>query len=175
MDRKKILIIVGSVVAVLLAAFLLVNVLGDDNSGQPDDNNGEPTQSEDNQNQDGTSGEEASNDDDPDAENGTEGLSRLEAPMLQKSSGNNGPVPAGALINFTCSGPAGADCKIVLTDKNTSEVVTLKKKTLTTTARSGPMASWTWNSEKGSWNVVATVSASGYTSNSSVPQELAVE
>lgn len=83
----------------------------------------------------------------------------LPTPLLVKSSGNNGSVPVGAGLEFTCTAPAGYDCSIRLTGPKT---INLEKKKLQDNGRGQAVTTWNWSAEKGSWTVVALLSnASG--------------
>lgn len=77
----------------------------------------------------------------------------LPKPLLAKSSGNNNiAVSKGAVIEFTCSAPAGYQCSIVLTGPKT---ITLESKSLVDNGRGQSVVSWTWTAESGSWQVKA--------------------
>ena len=97
----------------------------------------------------------------------------LPTPTLTKSSGNNGSVPSGVAIEFTCSAPAGYSCETVLSGTKT---VSLGAKSLATDSRGQtPSVSWMWTSEKGSWSVVAKVSDSKGNVKQSPAQNLEVK
>lgn len=99
----------------------------------------------------------------------------LNTPTLQKSSGNNGPVPAGALIEFTCEGQVGVSCEIILTSRaNRSNVIRLGAKKIADNGRGQYFASWEWESKSGDWSVVARVSDGTSTKDSAI-QILEVE
>ena len=96
-------------------------------------------------------------------------------PTLNKSSGNNGPIPASVLVNFTCYTAQGNNCAIILTDKtNSANVITLNTQAATSTYGQQPFASWNWTSVAGSWNVVARAS-NGSASSDSDAQGLVVQ
>lgn len=99
----------------------------------------------------------------------------LPKPTLNKSSGNNGPIPSGILVNFTCTGVINAECQIILTDTDSEEVLELEKKELEDTGRGNPSAVWTWKSISGNWQVKAVVTANGFNDNMSNSQELTVQ
>ncbi len=96
-------------------------------------------------------------------------------PMLAKSSGNNGPVPNKANIEFSCNGQVGASCFITLTNQdNPSENLKFDAKTITDDGRGNTSVTWIWEAKPGTWSVKATQSASGYQPNSSDAQTLTV-
>lgn len=96
----------------------------------------------------------------------------LPTPVLAKSSGNNGSIPSGVLVNFTCTSTPGYFCEVKL-EKSGANTVTLEKKQLT-----GEMgqsfASWNWESIGGTWSVTAVLSNSSGQTKSSAPQTLEV-
>lgn len=95
----------------------------------------------------------------------------LPTPLLAKSSGNNGSVPAGANIEFLCTTTASYSCSIRLTGPKT---INLDKKTLTDNGRGEFGASWIWAAEKGSWTVAAIISDAQGAQKSSATQTLEV-
>lgn len=100
----------------------------------------------------------------------------LAAPILLKSSGNNGPVPAGANIEFVCQAAAGYNCAITLTSKASSaNVINLESKTIPTSQSSNTGINWYWTAVKGNWSVVAKLSSSDGRSSSSPAQTLEVQ
>lgn len=111
-----------------------------------------------------------------DISNGSAESMSLPKPTLSKSSGNAGPISAGALVNFICSNVVNVDCQIILENQDSSdEVLLLDKQFINPPDRGQPSVLWTWKSVKGRWNVSAIVSADGYSDNQSNPQELVVE
>lgn len=93
-------------------------------------------------------------------------------PELIKSSGNAGPVHAGAKINFICSTVSGATCNVIL-EKN-GKTIELGKKTATHDGRGGYFTSSNWTAATGSWLVYAKAEKSG-ASSESANQQLVVE
>ena len=75
----------------------------------------------------------------------------LPKPTLMKSSGNNGSIPTGAMIEFTCLAPTGYTCRVELSG---SKTITLGAKTIEDN-RGQTGANWEWSSERGTWSVVA--------------------
>jgi hypothetical protein len=99
----------------------------------------------------------------------------ISKPLLAKSSGNNGPVPAKANIEFSCSGQINASCFITLTNQDyPSENLKFDAKTITDDGRGNTSVTWIWEAKPGTWSVKATQSASGYQPNSSDAQTLTV-
>ncbi len=98
----------------------------------------------------------------------------LEKPVLIKSSGNNGPVPRGANIEFVCQAPAGLKCSVALTKATPAETITLEPKTVQQNQGSIAGASWYWTAKTGSWKIVANLSDGSRTSSSAV-QNLEVQ
>ena len=92
-------------------------------------------------------------------------------PILAKSSGNNGSVPAGAMIEFTCTASSGYDCDLRLSGPKT---INLGKKKLTDNDRGQSIQSWTWSAQPGSWSVTAVLSNSAG-EKSSAAQSLEVK
>ena len=91
----------------------------------------------------------------------------LSAPTLQKSSGNNGPVPSGVLMEFTCQGQVGISCEIILTNQgNRNEVIRLGIKKVADNGRGQHFARWEWESKQGGWSIVARVSEGTSTKDS---------
>lgn len=81
----------------------------------------------------------------------------LKPPTFLKSSGNNGPVPESATINFICQGQDGLDCFIELQDtSNPNNKFILAKKPILSD-RSQGFASWDWTSVLGKWNIKAII------------------
>jgi len=96
----------------------------------------------------------------------------LPIPILAKSSGNNGSIPPGVLVNFTCTSTPGYFCEVKL-EKSGANPVILEKKQLT-----GEMgqsfASWNWESISGKWSVTALLSNNSGQAKSSAAQTLEV-
>jgi hypothetical protein len=96
----------------------------------------------------------------------------LPTPVLAKSSGNNGSIPSGVLVNFTCTSTPGYSCEVKL-QKAGANTITLERKQLT-----GEMgqsfASWNWESISGTWSVTAVLSNSSGQTKSSAAQTLEV-
>jgi hypothetical protein len=102
-------------------------------------------------------------------------LPTISKPTLSKSSGNNGPVPSRANIEFTCSGVVNANCFVTLTNQaNSSNNLKFDAKTITDDGRGNTSVTWVWEAQPGSWTVKATQLASGYQPNSSDTQTLEV-
>lgn len=100
----------------------------------------------------------------------------LPKPTLSKSSGNNGSVPAGAPIEFTCKGQPGLQCTLVLTNKsNAANKIDLGAKTIKDDGYGQTSVSWNWNSIAGSWSVVAQVTDGKGNSALSDEQSLVVQ
>lgn len=79
----------------------------------------------------------------------------LPTPLLMKSSGNNGPVPPGVDIEFTCASQAGYTCKVVMTGAHTK---TFDAKDLKDNGRGQASVSWIWTSEVGQHSLKAILS-----------------
>lgn len=87
-------------------------------------------------------------------------------PVLSKSSGNNGPIPQGATVNFTCTGSAGDSCSIILA-YNGKEIV-LGPKDIKDNGRGQALADFYWTATQGVYQVIAQAkNASGQTNVSS--------
>lgn len=97
--------------------------------------------------------------------------SSVPKPSLMKSSGNNGSVPVGAVIEFTCLAPSGYTCSVELKGNKT---ITLDKKTIEDN-RGQTGTSWEWTSEKGSWSVTAVLRDANGKANVSDSQSLEVQ
>jgi hypothetical protein len=96
----------------------------------------------------------------------------LPAPILAKSSGNNGSIPTGVLVNFTCSSTPGYFCEVKL-EKSGGNTIVLEKKVLIEN-RGSAAASWNWESISGKWSVTAVLSNSSGQTKSSAAQTLEV-
>ncbi len=92
-------------------------------------------------------------------------------PSLTKSSGNNGSVPVGAILEFTCLAPVGYTCSVELKGDKT---ITLEKKSIIDN-RGQTGVSWSWTSEKGTWSVSAILSDAQGNTNRSDSQSLEVK
>lgn len=92
-------------------------------------------------------------------------------PSLTKSSGNNGSVPAGAMIEFTCLAPAGYTCSVELKG---NKAITLEKKSIVEN-RGQTGVTWDWSAEKGTWSVSAILSNAQGNTNRSDSQSLEVK
>lgn len=103
----------------------------------------------------------------------TPSQSKLPKPTLSKSSGNNGPVPNGAMVQFICSGVINVNCSVTLTDQD-RKTITLEAKPVSDDGRGQAAVSWLWEAKAGTWQIVATASATGYQSTESDPQTLKV-
>lgn len=96
-------------------------------------------------------------------------------PLLSKSSGNAAPVPAKANIQFVCSGITDASCVVTLINlDNSADNLQFEAKTIKDDGRGNLAVSWIWEAKPGTWSVKATLSKSGYRSNSSDTQTLKV-
>lgn len=80
-------------------------------------------------------------------------------PVLIKSSGNNGSVPSGAIIEFVCQGTAGLSCKVVLINQG-GGTVELPIQALKDNGRGQYFTSWEWKSTAGLWQVYAVATNS---------------
>ena len=78
----------------------------------------------------------------------------LPAPILMKSSGNNGPVPKGVDIEFNCAAPAGYSCRVVLSGAHSK---TFDTKELKDNGRGQASVSWIWTAETGMHSVKAVL------------------
>ena len=96
----------------------------------------------------------------------------LPTPILAKSSGNNGSIPSGVLVNITCTSAPGYYCEIKL-GKSGASTITLERKQLTGTMGQS-FASWNWESISGTWSVTAVLSNSNGQTKSSPAQTLEV-
>lgn len=94
-------------------------------------------------------------------------------PVLIKSSGNNGPVPSGAIIEFVCQGTAGLNCKVVMINQR-GNTIELPTQALKDNGRGQYFTSWEWKSASGSWQVYAVVTNSQGGSTESDKQTLEV-
>lgn len=94
-------------------------------------------------------------------------------PTLSKSSGNNGPVPNGVVINFVCAAEPGLDCSIVL-DSGSNKVVVGPAKVIDN-GRGQYFASLDWTSVKGSYKVAAQAKNFQGGVSSSIAQTLEVQ
>lgn len=94
-------------------------------------------------------------------------------PILIKSSGNNGPVPSGVNISFTCTAELGVDCSIIL-DSNGKQTV-LGPTKVADNGRGQYFASFYWISVKGGYKVSAQAKNSQGGASSSIMQALEVQ
>ncbi len=94
-------------------------------------------------------------------------------PILIKSSGNNGPVPSGVNISFTCTAELGVDCSIIL-DANGKQTV-LGPTKVSDNGRGQFFSSFYWTSVKGSYKVSAQAKNSQGGISSSIVQALEVQ
>lgn len=93
--------------------------------------------------------------------------SSMATPTLVKSSGNNGSVPAGAVIEFICLSVEGASCDVVLTNTaNPKNVIKLGARSIADNGRGEYAALWNWTAQKGNWKVVAQATKAGATASS---------
>lgn len=91
----------------------------------------------------------------------------LDTPTLTKSSGNNGPVPPGAIIEFVCESINGATCDIVLVNTDSSNsTINLGGKTITDDGRGQSAVLWNWTALKGTWKIAAKATKDGSTTSS---------
>lgn len=79
----------------------------------------------------------------------------LPTPLLMKSSGNNGAVPNGVEVEFTCVSQAGYKCKVVLSGTHAK---TFDTKDLKDNGRGQASVSWLWTAEAGQHSVKAVLS-----------------
>lgn len=97
----------------------------------------------------------------------------LPTPLLTKSSGNNGSVPAGVVIEFTCVSNSSYQCTIRLTGPKT---INLETQTLSNNNRGENYgAIWDWTSVFGKWSVTAVLSDGKGNEKSSASQSLEVK
>jgi len=96
----------------------------------------------------------------------------LPMPLLTKSSGNNGSVPPGAVIEFVCTSPSGFQCKIELKGP---EAITLETKSVVGNGRGQAAATWTWPAKAGSWSITAILSDNNKNQKASLAQKLEVK
>lgn len=94
-------------------------------------------------------------------------------PTFTMSSGNNGPVPAGANMNYICSAQPNIDCSIVLVS-GTKQIV-LGPTRVTDNGRGQYFASFYWTSVKGSYKVTAQAKNIQGGVSSSISQALEVQ
>lgn len=79
----------------------------------------------------------------------------LPTPLLIKSSGNNGPVPPGIDVQFTCTSQPGYKCSVILTG---THLKTFGPSDLKDNGRGQAVLSWIWTSEAGQYSVKAVLS-----------------
>lgn len=96
----------------------------------------------------------------------------LPTPLLSKSSGNNGPVPKGTVIEFICTAPAGYSCFVRLVG---SKTINFNKQTLTDNGRGQAAASWDWTSQSGKWSITAILQDAKGNEQASNAQTLEVQ
>lgn len=94
-------------------------------------------------------------------------------PTLTKSSGNNGPVPAGSNMNFICSAEPNIDCSVILI--YSGKQIVLGPSKVTDNGRGQYFASFYWASVKGSYTVTAQAKNSQGGVSSSISQKLDVQ
>ena len=94
-------------------------------------------------------------------------------PSFTKSSGNNGPVPVGANMNFICSAQAGIDCSIILISG--SKQIVLGPTKVTDNGRGQYFASFYWTAVKGTYKVTAEAKNIQGGASSSITQALEVQ
>lgn len=82
---------------------------------------------------------------------------KLKPPTFLKSSGNHGPVPVGAVINFVCHGTVGLECYMELQDTTSSNNNLVLEKQLIQSDMGQGFASWNWTSLLGKWDVRAII------------------
>jgi len=95
-------------------------------------------------------------------------------PILTKSSGNNGPIPVGAVVNFLCSSEPNTTCHISLKNQSGEEIVLTEQKVLDN-GRNEYFTQWYWSSIQGSWDIVAISKNEKGGTNSSQKQTLVVK
>lgn len=111
--------------------------------------------------------EQGNQSDDGSGESSTSHGNSMSAPTLTKSSGNNGSVPSGAIIEFICHSVDGASCDIILTDSaNKNNVIKLGSKTIADNGRGEFAALWEWTARQGKWSVVARATKDGASASS---------
>lgn len=100
----------------------------------------------------------------------------LPKPLLAKSSGNNGSVPPGIPIEFTCKGQLSLQCTVILIDKNNpANKIDLGAKTIQDDGYGQAIVAWNWNSVSGNWSVIARVTDGKGNSAQSDEQSLVVQ
>lgn len=96
----------------------------------------------------------------------------LPTPILMKSSGNNGSIPSGIEVEFTCTSLPGYSCKVLMSGAHTK---TFESKALKDNGRGQAGVSWLWKSESGSHSIVAVLSDSKGNEQKSSAQALEVK
>lgn len=96
----------------------------------------------------------------------------LPTPLLMKSSGNNGPVPPGVEVEFTCMAQAGYKCRIVLSGAHSK---TFDTRDLKDNGRGQASLSWLWTAEAGQHSVKAVLSDGKGNEQESSAQSLEVK
>lgn len=96
----------------------------------------------------------------------------LPMPILMKSSGNNGAVPSGVEIEFTCVSQAGLKCRVVLSGAHSR---TFDTKDLKDNGRGQASVSWLWTAEPGQHVVKAVLSDGKGNEQESSAQNLEVK
>lgn len=98
----------------------------------------------------------------------------LAKPILNKSSGNNGPVPIGIPINFVCQSSEGAGCVVELKNKN-GNIINLGYQPFKNNGKDQYYADWYWTSAEGDWTIVARLKNNQGEVSESDPQNLSVK
>ncbi len=106
--------------------------------------------------------------------NASQNSVNVPTPVLVKSAGNTGPAPAGVLIDFTCFGPSGYSCQLILKPKS-GTAPSFDKKNLSTDSRGQSFANWEWKTVSGSWQAQAVLYNSSGQSKASDPQSFEVK
>jgi hypothetical protein len=98
----------------------------------------------------------------------------LAKPVLIKSSGNNGPVPSGVLVNFVCQSFEAISCDVELRN-SAGTTISLGYKDLKNNQTDQYFADWYWSSLVGDWIVSAKAKNQQGLVSESDPQSLSVK
>ena len=97
----------------------------------------------------------------------------LKQPLLNKSSGNYGPIPSGSIVNFVCIDDSDLECLVIL--EKTEGNITLGPTKIKGNEKTDSFASFYWTSIKGTYKVYAEVKNSLGGSSVSTLQSLEVQ
>lgn len=121
----------------------------------------------------GTNNGTSSNQENP-SSNGQISSTTPDKPVLIKSSGNYGSVPANIVIEFVCQGAPGLKCKVMLSSQSGSNIE-LPDQDVKDNGRNQYFTSWEWKSITGTWQVYAVVTNQQGKSAESDKQSLEVK